>query len=655
MKLLDNIKWEADKVPFSFKYGGIASATLLSKWDYIETQELFEDFAIYRHVYKCPISRLCITAEVKKYKQLPAVEWVLYFHNESDKNTPIIENILPIDISLNATDKNICTVHYVKGSDFTVEDFAPLTSPLSPMAYQENVEIRSSRGRSSDRFLPFFNLQVDSQGLFGALGWTGDWKMSIGRHTDETERHGNVEITGGMKKTRFYLKPNEEIRTPRILLMDWEGELQDSFNKWRKFMLDCYSPKDANNEVIKMPVCHANWGEVACQDQIDKAQEAIDKDLPFDVFWIDAGWYGNAEPQQNSTVFNCKWSEQVGNWWPNKKLYPNGLKPISDLLKKNNKELLLWLEPERVYEGTEIATKHPEWLLGPIGKVSILNLGNSEALQGIIDIVSTQLVDAGATWYRQDFNKCPAKYWNAADDPDRIGITEIKYIQGLYEFLDELKLRIPGLKIDNCASGGRRIDLEMISRSVVLWRTDYPLDINNNDPFGTECHMHGLSFWVPLHQTAFGKILSSKESDLNVFRGAMGPGISVCALEGQPDLDKLIPMLEEYNEIKEYFHCDFYPLLSYSKAMDSWTAWQFHDRDKDAGVAVFIRRPQSGIMTMQANLKRIELEGIYETKLTIGSQLPWVSKITGKELVELEVKLFEKPDSAVLVYKIVMS
>ena len=53
---------------------------------------------------------------------------------------------------------------------------------------------------------------------------------------------------------------------------------------------------------------------------------------------------------------------------------------------------------------------------------------------------------------------------------DRQGITEIRYVEGMYTFLDELQQRHPDLIIDNCASGGRRLDLEMIRRSVTLTR-----------------------------------------------------------------------------------------------------------------------------------------------------------------------------------------
>ena len=54
----------------------------------------------------------------------------------------------------------------------------------------------------------------------------------------------------------------------------------------------------------------------------------------------------------------------------------------------------------------------------------------------------------------------PLPYWHAADTADRQGMAETRHIEGLYAFWDDLLKRHPNLIIDNCASGGRRIDLE---------------------------------------------------------------------------------------------------------------------------------------------------------------------------------------------------
>ena len=53
-----------------------------------------------------------------------------------------------------------------------------------------------------------------------------------------------------------------------------------------------------------------------------------------------------------------------------------------------------------------------------------------------------------------------------ARDPDRQGITENLYVQGHLAFWDEFRRRNPYLRIDSCASGGRRNDLETIRRAV---------------------------------------------------------------------------------------------------------------------------------------------------------------------------------------------
>ena len=125
--------------------------------------------------------------------------------------------------------------------------------------------------------------------------------------------------------------------------------------------------------------------------------------------------------------------------------------------------------------------------------VMMANYGNPGALKGITDMVSSFITDFGMTMYRQDFNIPPADYWNKNDTPDRIGMTEIGHVEGLYKFLDTLLAQHPGLVIDNCASGGRRIDIEMMSRSFVMWRSDHGF----LDTLAEQGQTQALAPWVP--------------------------------------------------------------------------------------------------------------------------------------------------------------
>ena len=98
----------------------------------------------------------------------------------------------------------------------------------------------------------------------------------------------------------------------------------------------------------------------------------------------------------------------------------------------------------------------------------------------------------GIDYYRQDFNMGISPYWEANDEPGRTGMKEIRHVEGLYKFWDYLLDRFPRLMIDNCAAGGRRLDLETMSRSAPLWRTDYRYGEVN----GYQCHTYGLKMCI---------------------------------------------------------------------------------------------------------------------------------------------------------------
>ena len=90
----------------------------------------------------------------------------------------------------------------------------------------------------------------------------------------------------------------------------------------------------------------------------------------------------------------------------------------------------------------------------------------------------------------------PLSFWRQADAPDRQGMTEIHYVEGHYAMWDELLARHPGLSIDNCASGGRRIDLETCHRSVPLWHSDTGCGPGHAD--WNQTQSSGLNLYVPV-------------------------------------------------------------------------------------------------------------------------------------------------------------
>lgn len=66
---------------------------------------------------------------------------------------------------------------------------------------------------------PFFSLDFGNRGVVLGIGWTGEWAAEFAR-----DRDGVLRVRAGMDRTRPKPHGGEEVRTPRILLLFWEGD-----------------------------------------------------------------------------------------------------------------------------------------------------------------------------------------------------------------------------------------------------------------------------------------------------------------------------------------------------------------------------------------------------------------------------------------------
>jgi hypothetical protein len=148
--------WNRQHVPFSFKYDGKPSAQLLPNWKASEITESNAGGVIHRYSYVDPVTRLKVTSEVHLYHEFPGVvDWVLRLRNDGASDTPIIEDILPLNLAMPAKSGNI-VIHHDKGSQAQVSDFAPLEEHLAPGGA---LHLESYQGDPSNHdTLPFFNL-----------------------------------------------------------------------------------------------------------------------------------------------------------------------------------------------------------------------------------------------------------------------------------------------------------------------------------------------------------------------------------------------------------------------------------------------------------------------------------------------------------------
>jgi len=641
--------FKGPSLPFGFKYGGKDSKDLLSTWQATDSAAPAPDGNIRTYVYTDPTTQLKVTCAVRTFDKFDAVDWVLTFSNGGTADTPIIENIQPLQWSVGC-DSPGATVHTTRGSTAGVDDFAPVDLDLQP---NQSQRLGVGSGRSSDGGWPFFNLQTGDHGLYGAIGWTGDWQALFNRAQDGK----SIAMTAGMLATHLVLHPGETIRSPRILLMNWKGgDVAVAQGVWRQLMINEYSAKDADAKVPPMPISWDTWGTEFGSVKLKVIQGMAEQKIPADLYWIDAGWYPPITlPPGAGYSVGSDWAGHRGNWVLSPNLYPDTMKPLGEALKAAGIGFLVWFEAETASPDAPWVTAHPDWYLtvtghdpNDAGWPHFLNLGNPAAASAITSTVSQFITDNELTWYRQDYNFAPAPYWAAADKPDRVGMSEIQSITGLYKYWDDLRAQHPGLRIDNCASGGRRLDIETASRSVSLWRSD-----NACDPIGEQFHTTALNPWYPMNAGVWatlkgqGPAIGSAEQ-LYMQRSGYSSGLTVCI--DQDPAPWIKAAFEEFDEVRPYYMGDFYPLLPPSTDGSVWAAWECQKLDKSSGVVVVLRRPGSPYAAVNLTLQAIDPNASYavEIRLTRDKAQPVTMK--GSDLQHLVVSINDKPGSALVFY-----
>jgi alpha-galactosidase len=660
------------QLPFSFVYGRQSSQALLKVWpEKTATQKLDGRRTEHTLVWTDPKTGLQVRLTAVDYAGSRIVEWTEYFKNEGKVDTPILEDVQPLDTSVPITGNGIPLILYSNGCG-GMDTYALQKHPLNQL---DRLRLSNEGGGKTVATIPFFDIRTGGDGgLIGAVGWPGQWVISMSRPTETA-----IVVRAGMERTHLSLHPGEEIRTPQILLLPWKGDEMDAHNILRRHILKYHTPQYDGKPVV-LPVSHGGWGGMKTTTSLRLLDQITKENIGFENFWLDAGWYGADRPVEEFQVFGREdWFLHAGDWRVNKVPHPDGLRPISDAVHAKGMKFLLWFEPERAVVGTPLTIEHPDWFIGeestnfegndarPLVKFRLFDFGNPAARQFMIDSMSDFITKEGIDIFRQDCNFALAPFWSQGESIDRQGITQIRYVEGLLEFWDELQRRHPQLILDIVQRG----DLESITRAVDLTRADYPIS-PDADPIGNQLATEGLSYWRPHYGTA-----QQMQARNNYhFRSGFAPGLSFALFNAAGTKDQVgsfIPAdfpfawlrteVELLKQMRPYFYGDYYPLLPCSSEIDcnvgagnehsaafEWAAWQFHRPEEGDGMVQAFRREQNTQSAKEVLLRGLDATATYEvTNPDAGA----VTVISGKDLMQkgLHIEIAAQPGAAILFYR----
>ncbi len=290
-----------------------------------------------------------------------------------------------------------------------------------------------------------------------AIGWAGSWNMELFRQKED------LVITGGLAgyedgHWRKTLAPGESLELPEAILTVVHGGVDEACEA----LLDVHEarlPLTTEAEKTLNPMYNEycdTWGWPT-KDTIAGEIAAV-KELGLSYFVIDAGWFGQDKD----------WNTSTGDWDVRKTAFPEGMGVIARQIRDAGMIPGVWFEAEVANDQSKVLREHPEMFVTEGGKTIVetnrafLNLTREDAQAYLKEKVIDFLRDNGYGYIKIDYNNT---YGIGFDGFESLGEAQRNGVLGTYRFFETMKKELPELVIENCSSGGHRLELSMMSRS----------------------------------------------------------------------------------------------------------------------------------------------------------------------------------------------
>lgn len=319
------------------------------------------------------------------------------------------------------------------------------TCQYAPLGFIENTEISNG-----------YIWQIEHNG-----SW--NWEISDIMHMLYLKLSGPSEAENHFWKE---LKPNESFETVQVAVTSISGGLQAGIEVMTKYRRRIRRENDDNK---KLPVIFNDYMNCLSGDP------TTEKLIPLinaaslagcEYFCIDCGWYSDGP-----------WWDGVGEWLPSKERFKNGIKEPLDYIREKGMIPGLWLELEVMGINCSLADKLPnDWFFMRHGKRIKdhsryqLDYRNPEVRKFATGIIKRVVEEYGVGYIKMDYNINMGI--GTDNNADSAGEGLLGHNREYLAWLDEMFKRYPDLVIENCGSGGLRMDYALLQRHSIQSSSD---------------------------------------------------------------------------------------------------------------------------------------------------------------------------------------
>lgn len=369
--------------------------------------------------------------------------------------------------------------------EYSLKDFGlDLVQPKEIQRSSNLIGITNTGNWSSKEYLPMACLENRETGsfLYWQIEHNGSWHWEIG----DQNGHLYLAVTGPDELYSHWfkdLKPGDTFNTvPAAIGVSTFGfaDAMGQLTKYRRII----RRKNRDNEECKIifnDYMNCLFADPTTEKEIPLIEEAAK--VGCEYYCIDAGWYAKGF-----------WWDAVGEWKESRERFPGGIREVTEYIREKGMIPGLWLELEVMGINCELAKKLPDdWFFMRHGKRVFdrsryqLDYRNPAVREYASSVIERLIADYGIGYIKMDYNIEPGIGTEILTDSVGDGLLE--HERAYLAWLDGLFLKYPDLIIENCSSGGLRIDYAMLSRYSIQSTSDeedyrYYATIAANSPTG---------------------------------------------------------------------------------------------------------------------------------------------------------------------------
>ena len=499
---------------------------------------------------------------------------------------------------------------------------AEFESVREPLQSEKVLETRS--GRSSNEQHPWFALfRGNGEILSVSVMWSGNWIFRF-----EPGDQGGYRLSGGLHDWEFWkdLAPGESMDSPRVSVVLGKGDdLNTISTEYARIGRAYWYPQNELSQ--SLPVEWNHWWSYEdrnIDERVFRENADVAAKLGIEVCTLDAGWFGPTNP-------DVHWYDYRGDWDKvNTIRFPGGIRALSDYGHSKQMKFGLWCEIEALGQHARLADEHPEFVALRGGeRLGYVCFGNPAVQEWAFQTLDRLITEYRCEWIKLDFNVDPGAGCDRTDHGHGAGDGLYEHYLGYYRTLGKIRERHPGVILENCSSGGLRIDFGILKQTHLTFLSDPDLPEHGLQLFwgastmlAPEVLLHwGWSEWLHEHphQTFDPRDPDLEQHQLDYYvRISMltGTGFSQ-RLPGLPQwvADRYAHHIKIYKDhIRRFIRsADVFRLTAQPKREGRGDRWAGFQYSLPAGSAhlVFVFRLHGGERARTLHLRELEEDRIY--------------------------------------------